>query len=57
LEDEVAILEIVQDSLEEAGFAVTAATDAQTARKMLDEQGAEFRALITDVNIRLIKKW
>ena len=51
VEDEIAILEMVQDALDEAGFAVTAANDVQTATKMLDDQGAEFRGLITDVNL------
>jgi CheY-like chemotaxis protein len=37
--------------LEDAGFAVTAATGAEEALRMLDADGANFRALITDVNL------
>ena len=37
--------------LEEAGFAVTAASNPEDAIEKLDGKGAEFRALLTDVNL------
>jgi len=51
VEDETLIRQLLQDVLEEAGFAVTAATNPEEAIQILDAKGAEFRALVTDVNL------
>jgi DNA-binding response OmpR family regulator len=51
VEDEILIQQLLQDVLEEAGFAVTAATRAEEAIEILDAKGADFRALVTDVNL------
>ena len=37
--------------LEEAGFAVTVAANAENALTILDTSGTSFRAVITDVNL------
>jgi CheY-like chemotaxis protein len=50
-EDDVLVQDVLQGALEDAGFAVTAATGAEEALRMLDADGANFRALITDVNL------
>jgi DNA-binding NtrC family response regulator len=50
-EDEISIQEVLQDALEDAGFAVSVASSAADAIKKLDAEGADFRALITDVNL------
>jgi DNA-binding NtrC family response regulator len=51
VEDESSIQEVLQDALEDAGFAVSIASSAADAIKKLDAEGADFRALITDVNL------
>jgi CheY-like chemotaxis protein len=51
VEDDPLVQDVLQGALEDAGFAVTAAKGAQEALKMLDAVGANFRALITDVNL------
>jgi DNA-binding NtrC family response regulator len=51
VEDEISIQEVLQDALEDAGFAVSVASSAADAIKKLDAEGADFRALITDVNL------
>ena len=51
VEDEEAIQEVLRDALEDAGFAVSAATNGEQAIKMLDADGEDFRALVTDVNL------
>jgi DNA-binding response OmpR family regulator len=43
VEDEILIQQLLQDVLEEAGFAVTAATRAEEAIEILDAKGADFR--------------
>jgi CheY-like chemotaxis protein len=51
VEDDVLVQDVLQGALEDAGFAVTAASGAEEALRMLDADGANFRALITDVNL------
>lgn len=41
----------MQDALTEAGFTVTLASAGDEAVKRLDAEGADFRALVTDVNL------
>ncbi len=49
VDDEELIQEFLKDTLEDAGFAVSAATSGEETIKMLDTQGERFRALVTDV--------
>jgi DNA-binding response OmpR family regulator len=51
VDDEELIQEFLKDTLEDAGFAVSAATSGEETIKMLDTQGELFRALVTDVNL------
>lgn len=51
VEDEVAIQDVLQAALEDAGFAVSTASSGEDAIQQLDANGADFRALITDVNL------
>jgi DNA-binding response OmpR family regulator len=51
VEDEPVIQNVLEDTLIEAGFAVSKAFNGDEAIKMLDAPDAHFRALITDVNL------
>jgi DNA-binding response OmpR family regulator len=51
VEDEEAIQEVLKYALEDAGFAVSAASSGEDAMKMLDTNGEFFRALVSDVNL------
>ncbi|MDH7972502.1 response regulator [Sphingomonas sp. AR_OL41] len=51
VEDEALIAEQVISGLEEAGYAGTTACNAEDAIALLEEDGAAFRAVITDVNL------
>jgi CheY-like chemotaxis protein len=51
VEDEVLIQDLLQDQLEEGGFKVEIAKSGEEAIKMLDAEGAEYRALVTDINL------
>ena len=51
VEDEVLLQHVLEDILVEAGFAVTQAFNGDEAIRMLDASNANFRALITDVNL------
>jgi DNA-binding NtrC family response regulator len=51
VEDHHLVQEALQGVLKDAGFAVSAANTAENAFEMLDAKGADFRALITDVNL------
>jgi CheY-like chemotaxis protein len=51
VEDEELIREVLQDTLEDAGFAVLSATSGEQAIEILDAKGEYFRALVTDVNL------
>ena len=52
VEDEAILQRILEHTLVEAGFAVSQAFNGEQAIQMLDAEGAHFRALITDVNLR-----
>ena len=41
----------IRDALEEGGFSVVQATTAEQALEMLDAEGADYKSLITDVNL------
>jgi CheY-like chemotaxis protein len=51
VEDEPTILAVLEDSLIEAGFAITKAHSGEEAIEMLDAPDTHFRALITDVHL------
>ena len=51
VEDESLIQELVEHALEEGGFAVVAANSGHEAIAMLEVDGAEFRALVSDVHL------
>jgi CheY-like chemotaxis protein len=51
VEDEPDILYLVQIGLEEGGFSVVTANDGEEAVAMLEADGAEYHALISDVNL------
>jgi len=49
IEDERLILELLQETLEEAGFQVHATSSGAAAREWLDYYGADLTGLLTDV--------
>ena len=51
VEDEHLLHAVLEETLEDAGYSVTIATSAEEAMEMLDVKGADFRALLTDVNL------
>ena len=51
VEDEALIQQVLQDVLEDGGYAVRKAFNGDEAIRMLDARGDEFRALITDINL------
>jgi CheY-like chemotaxis protein len=51
VEDEGSIQLFLEDALAEGGYAVRFASSAEQAIAILDEVEADFRALITDVNL------
>ncbi len=50
VEDESAIQDVLLDALEEGGFAVVQAYNAEDAMKVLKDNHQSIRALITDIN-------
>jgi CheY-like chemotaxis protein len=51
VEDEAALLSVLQDVMENGGFKITAASNAEEAITLLNAGDAKYRALITDVNL------
>ena len=51
VEDEQLVREMLQDALVENGFAVENAESGEEAIRLLDTNGADYRALVTDVNL------
>jgi CheY-like chemotaxis protein len=51
VEDENLIQELVEHALEEGGYAVIKANTGEEAIAMLEVEGAEFRALVSDINL------
>jgi DNA-binding response OmpR family regulator len=51
VEDEPLILMDVEAALEDAGFEVVTATNAEAAMALYDERSAEIRAVLTDVRL------
>ena len=50
-EDHYEILTLLQDALEEGGFAVHAASNSEQAKDALDTRADEIRALVTDIQL------
>jgi CheY-like chemotaxis protein len=51
VEDESLLQQMLQDALEEAGFAVTLSTSGEDAIAHLERQDPAFVALVTDINL------
>jgi len=51
VEDEEAIRQLLEDALTEGGFEVALASTGDEAMAMLEAKGADFSALITDINL------
>ena len=51
VEDDALVQESIQHALEDGGYAVTTASSGEEAISMLEANGADFRALMTDVNL------
>jgi len=51
VEDEDLIRELLVEALELAGFSTIVASEARAAVRLLEENGDEIRALVTDVNL------
>jgi CheY-like chemotaxis protein len=51
VEDEDLIREMMVEALEEAGFSTLASADAHGAVRLFEENGAEIRGLVTDINL------
>ncbi len=51
VDDEDLILQLVEDALKDGGFAVDAADGSERAMAMLDQKHAQYRAIVTDVNL------
>ena len=51
VEDETLIQELVEQALEEGGFAVVTASSGNEAMAMLEVNGAELRALVSDIRL------
>ncbi len=51
VEDEPLILDLIEEALIEGGFAVEKANIAEEAISLLDQKGADYRAVVTDIKI------
>ena len=51
VEDEEAILHILEEELTESGFSIVTAGSGEEAIRMLELEASSYRALITDVNL------
>jgi CheY-like chemotaxis protein len=51
VDDETLLLELLQNALEDGGFLVTAADTGERAVLLLERAGANFRAVVTDINL------
>jgi DNA-binding response OmpR family regulator len=57
VEDEELVLMTIEAALEDAGYTVRAARTGEEALTVLDSEGQQFQALITDVNLGPIDGW
>lgn len=51
VEDEAVLRTVMEEELNDAGFAVSMASRAKQAITMLDSPGADYRALVTDIHL------
>ena len=51
VEDESSIQMVLEEALTEGGYSVVVARSGEEAIAMLDDQGAHYRAMVTDVNL------
>ena len=51
VEDQVVIAHMLEDALTDGGFSVTLASSGEQAMSMLDKEGADYKALITDIDL------
>jgi DNA-binding response OmpR family regulator len=51
VEDDPLVLDIVEESLVEGGFAVEVARSGESAVELLDASNGKYRALVTDINL------
>ena len=51
VEDKDFIQHLLEEALTEGGFSVTSAISGEEAMAMLDREGADYRALITDIDL------
>ena len=51
VEDEEAILHILEEELTESGFSIVTAGSGEEAIRMLELEASSYKALITDVNL------
>lgn len=51
VDDETLIQELLEQALTDAGFAVVKANDGEEAISRLEAEGADFRALVSDINL------
>jgi DNA-binding NtrC family response regulator len=51
VEDQELIRHVLEEALTDGGFAVAMATSGEQAMAMLDAEGADYSALVTDVNL------
>ena len=51
VEDEASIQFVLEAALYEGGFVVTPASNGEEAVAMLDKEGSDFRALLTDIDL------
>ena len=59
VEDDALIQVTIQDALEDGGYSVVQATSAEQAMEMLDAEGANYKAIVTDINLgsRFLTGW
>jgi DNA-binding response OmpR family regulator len=51
VEDETVLQQILQEALEEAGFAVSVSADGEDAIQQIEHQRPAYVALVTDINL------
>ncbi len=51
VEDEPLIQDLIEEALQEGGFSVEKASTAEDAIRLLDQKGADYRALVTDIKL------
>jgi CheY-like chemotaxis protein len=57
VEDEALLMMVAEESLEEAGYQVIAASSGEEAIALLEARHAEIRGLVTDVHLGTLSGW